>query len=127
MNGGEAARVFVVDDDPSVRTAVVRLLRTAGFTVESFPSGAAFLEQVEPDQGGCLVLDVKMPSQSGFDLFERVAADRRSLSVIFITGHADLTAVMRRVGAPAANYHFLTKPFEADALIAAVRRALPRA
>ena len=119
----EVGSVFVVDDDPSVRTAVARLLKTAGFQVEAFASGEAFLEQVEPSRGGCLVLDVKMPNQSGFDLFERVAVERSAISVIFVTGHADFAAVTRRVGS-AANYHVLTKPFEAEALISAVRLAM---
>ena len=120
------ATVFIVDDDVSVRRAVGRLLRTAGFQVESFASGQEFFDQVDADRRGCIVLDVRMPGQSGFDLFGRLTSDRRNLGVIFITGHADLPSAMRAMNTSPGNFHFLLKPFEADALIVAVGQALRR-
>ena len=119
----DAPTVFVVDDDLSVRRAVDRLLRSAGFLVESFGSGDEFLEQVGPERRGCVVLDVRMPGQSGFDLFDRLIADGRDLGVIFVTGHTDLPAAMRAMNA-GATFHFLVKPFEAEELISAVEQAL---
>jgi len=118
------ATVFVVDDDLSVHRAVSRLLRTAGFHVESFPSGEEFFCNVEAGRRGCIVLDVRMPGQSGFDLSDRLTSDGWNLAVILITGHADLPAARRAMNNIPSRFHFLPKPFEADALIQAVRQAL---
>jgi two-component system, LuxR family, response regulator FixJ len=121
---GEPATVFLVDDDESVRRSVDRLLRTAGFRVRCFAGVAEFLAEVEPCCRGCVVLDVRMPGQSGFDLYDRLTTEGHNLGIIFITGHADFQTAVRSLNADASHFQFLAKPFEADALIAAVSEAL---
>jgi FixJ family two-component response regulator len=120
----EPGMVFLVDDDYSVRRSVDRLLRTAGFRVRTFSGVAEFLAEVEPSCRGCIVLDVRMPGQSGFDLFDRLMADGHNLGIIFITGHADFQTAVRSLNDGASDFQFLAKPFEADELIAAVSQAL---
>jgi FixJ family two-component response regulator len=117
--------VFVVDDDLSVRRGLERLLRLAGYRVETFTSAREFLARVAPDGPSCLVLDVRMPEQNGFDLHEALAARGRPLPVIFITGHGDIPMAVRAMKAGAVD--FLTKPFDVEALFHAVRQALARA
>jgi FixJ family two-component response regulator len=118
------ATVFVVDDDPSVRRGLERLLRTAGHRVESFASAREFLERPEHDGPRCLVLDVRMPGQSGLDLHDRLVASGRDIPVIFITGHADVPMAVRAMKAGAVD--FLSKPFDDSELLGAARQALDR-
>ena len=118
------ATVFVVDDDPSVRRGLERLLRTAGHRVESFASAREFLERPEHDGPRCLVLDVRMPGQSGLDLHDRLIAAGRDIPVIFITGHADVPMAVRAMKAGAID--FLSKPFDDAELLGAARQALER-
>lgn len=116
--------VFVVDDDPSVRRGLERLLRTAGHRVESFASAREFLDRPEHDGPRCLVLDVRMPGQSGLDLHDRLVASGRDIPVIFITGHADVPMAVRAMKAGAVD--FLSKPFDDAELLGAARQALDR-
>ncbi len=116
------AIVFVVDDDLSVRRGLELLLRTAGHRVESFVSAREFLARAEHEGPRCLVLDIRMPGQSGLDLYERLVASGRDIPVIFITGHADVPMAVRAMKAGAVD--FLTKPFEAEELLRATRQAL---
>jgi FixJ family two-component response regulator len=116
--------VFVVDDDPSVRRGLERLLRTAGHRVESFASAREFLERPEHDGPRCLVLDVRMPGQSGLDLHDRLVASGRDIPVIFITGHADVPMAVRAMKSGAID--FLSKPFDDAELLGATRQALDR-
>ena len=118
------ATIFVVDDDPSVRRGLERLLRTAGHRVESFASAREFLERPEHDGPRCLVLDVRMPGQSGLDLHDRLVASGRDIPVIFITGHADVPMAVRAMKAGAVD--FLSKPFDDSELLGAARQALDR-
>jgi len=116
-------RVFVVDDDASVRKAVSRLLRVDGFSVESFPSAREFLAHGElPDGPSCLVLDVRMPELDGLGLQERIGRAGLDVAIVFLTGHGDVPTTVRAMKAGAVD--FLEKPFDADDLVAAVRRAL---
>lgn len=115
--------VFVVDDDPSVRRAMRRLLRAEGFPVETFCSGPEFLLAVGCREG-CAVLDVRMPACSGFDILDSLAARGSRLPVILITGHGDITMAMRARRAGCVS--FLSKPVEAEALVHAIREALGR-
>jgi two-component system, LuxR family, response regulator FixJ len=116
------AVVFVVDDDPSVRRSLARLLKALGFQTETFASAWEFLAR-EPFEGpSCLLLDVRMPELSGFDLFERLKAAQREVPVIFITGHGDIPMAVRAIKAGAVD--FLAKPFDEEALVAAVQQAI---
>jgi FixJ family two-component response regulator len=116
--------VFVVDDDPSVRRGLERLLRSAGYRAETFASAREFLERGDAQAGGCLVLDVRMPGQSGLELHEVLTTAGYSLPVIFITGHGDIPMAVRAIKAGAVD--FLPKPFDDEALLDAVRQALAR-
>src|SRR5262245_26249053 len=82
--------VLVIDDDPNVRASVGRLLRSLGIDVQLFASIADFLKSDPPDGPTCLVLDVRLPGQSGLDLQRELAATNRELPIIFVTGHGDI-------------------------------------
>jgi FixJ family two-component response regulator len=114
--------VFVIDDDPSVRRALGRLLRSAGFQVEVFANPAAFLERSPPDAPACLVLDVQMPGVSGLDLQQTLAQRHANLPIVFITGHGDIPMTVRAMKDGAVD--FLPKPFHDEDLLAAVRQAI---
>jgi FixJ family two-component response regulator len=118
------ATVFVVDDDPSVRRGLERLLRSAGYRAETFASAREFLQRGGLDDGGCLVLDVRMPGQSGLELHDVLTAGGHHLPVIFITGHGDIPMAVRAMKAGAVD--FLAKPFDDEALLEAIRLALVR-
>jgi FixJ family two-component response regulator len=113
--------ISVVDDDPSVRKALRRLLQSAGYSVEAFASGPEFLASDSPGRIACLVLDIRLDGMTGFELQERLVADRTAVPVIFITAHDDVRTRERVQKAGAAAY--LAKPFEAAALLAAVESA----
>ena len=118
-----AGRVFVVDDDPPVRRALSRLLRSATLEVQAFPSAEGFLEGVAPDPGpACLVVDLKMPGLTGLQLQEEMQRRGLDLPVVFISGHADVSSSVRAMKSGALD--FLEKPFTADALLGVVAQAL---
>jgi FixJ family two-component response regulator len=114
--------VFVVDDDPSVRTAVKRLLASVGLPCETFSNAAEFLSRSERGVSGCLVLDVRMPGASGLDLQKMLNQAGADLPVIFVTAHADVPLTVRAMKAGALEV--LTKPFDDQALLDAVYQAL---
>jgi FixJ family two-component response regulator len=116
--------VFVVDDDPSVRTATERLLRAVGFTVKTFGSAAEFLESPRPEGPACLVLDIRLPGQSGLDLQRELIGTGVQIPIIFITGHGDIPMTVRAMKAGAVE--FLTKPYRRNALLDAIRAAIDR-
>jgi FixJ family two-component response regulator len=117
--------VFVVDDDPAVRTALARLLRTAGFAADSFASVEEFLARAEPgDRLGCLLLDLRMPGQSGLDLQHTLPAKFAHLPIVFLTAHADPDSCECAMNAGAID--FLRKPTSEQALLDAVREAIHR-
>lgn len=118
----EEPTVFVVDDDPSVRRSVLRLLRTAGFTVEGFPSAEAFLARERPRGPGCAVLDVRMSGMNGLELQRRLRDTGRPMAVVFITGHGDVPMSVAAMKDGAVD--FLLKPFDDEALLAAIDRAI---
>ena len=120
----ETPTVLVVDDDASVRRSLARLLKAFGFCTETFASASAFLARHAFEGTGCLILDVRMPELSGFDLFERLKAAGSDLPVIFITGHGDVSMMARAIEAGAAD--FLLKPLDEQALVAAVKQAIAR-
>jgi len=120
MSGG--AIVYIVDDDPSVRKATVRLFRTAGFNVESFRSADEFLEHPASDLPGCVILDLEMPGRSGIELQKELASRQIDLPIVFMTGHADVPTTVTAMKQGAVD--FLPKPVEDDQLIETVSRAI---
>jgi FixJ family two-component response regulator len=114
--------IFLVDDDPAVRKALFRVLREAGWHVETFESAEAFLARPDRQARGCLVLDVTMPGLDGLELQRLLTEARQSLPIVFLTGHGDIPMSVEAIKAGAAD--FLTKPVNAEELISAVRAAL---
>jgi len=114
--------VFIVDDDPDVLRALARVLRQAGFTVETFTSAAEFLKRPLSDHPSCLVLDLKLPDVSGLQLQEAMAQANIQIPIVFVSGRGDVasTASAMRFGA----VDFLEKPVDDIVLIEAVSRAV---
>ena len=119
-----AALVFVVDDDPSVRGALGRFLKSVGLRVETFASAQEFLNHPMPDVPACVVLDVCLPGLDGLTAQHALAERNLSPPVVFITGHGDIPLSVRAMKAGAVD--FLPKPFNNADLLAAVRAALAR-
>jgi FixJ family two-component response regulator len=118
------ATVFVVDDDAGIRVGLERLLRSAGYRVQSFSSAQAFLEAATPDAQACLILDVNMPGLNGLELQDALAARGWAIPVVFLTGAGDIPASVRAMKRGAVD--FLTKPVEDAILFAAIEQALVR-
>jgi FixJ family two-component response regulator len=116
------ATVSVVDDDPSVRRGLERLLRAAGYQVETYASAEQFIDRADFDGPGCLVLDVRMPGKGGLDVQQFLLDRGALLPIIFITGHGDVPTVVRAMKGGAVD--FLLKPFDDEDLLAAVHQAL---
>jgi len=116
--------VFVVDDDPSVRKSLTRLLGSSGYAVEAFASARAFLARAPHPGPCCLVLDVRMPGLTGLELQERLTAGERRMSIVFVTGHADVPKSVKAMKGGAVD--LLTKPVDAKDLIAAVQRCMAK-
>jgi FixJ family two-component response regulator len=118
----ERAVVFVVDDDASTREAVQGLVRSVGLEVHSFGSTREFLQSKQLDAPGCLVLDVRLPGESGLDLQHELASSNIHLPIIFITGYGDIPMTVRAMKAGAVE--FLSKPFRGQDLLDAIRLAI---
>jgi FixJ family two-component response regulator len=116
--------VYVVDDDPSVRVAMGRLLKSVGLTVKTFASARDFLEQATPERSGCLIVDLRMPGMGGLDLQDQLSARHVSLPVIFLTGYGTVPASVRAMKAGAVD--FLEKPVDDQTLLDTVHKALER-
>jgi len=116
--------VLVIDDDPDLRESVGRLLRSLGQDAQLFASIPDFLESDPPDGPTCLVLDVRLPGQSGLDLQRELAAANRELPIIFITGHGDIPMSVQAMKSGAIE--FLTKPFRDQELLDAIQLGLSR-
>jgi two-component system response regulator FixJ len=115
-------RIFVVDDDTAVRQATCWALRAAGYDAADFESGESFLRQADLDAPGCAVLDLNMPGLSGIDVLQRLREINSPLGVIMLTGYGDVPTAVRAIQAGAAD--FIEKPYDPDALLAAIDRAL---
>ena len=122
MSAGADHTVCLVDDDPSIRKALGRLLQLEGFGVEAFAEAASFLQHMETHEVPVLVLDIWMEGVNGMHLLARLCAQSPRTRVIFITGHDDAAA--RATVMQAGAFDFLIKPVEADLFIAVVRKAL---
>jgi FixJ family two-component response regulator len=116
------ATVYVVDDDPSVRAAVKRLIESTGLPVQAFATATEFLHSKRPEAPGCLILDVCLPGLSGLDLQQELTAGGLQLPVIFLTGHGDIPMTVQALKAGAVE--FLTKPFRNQDLLQAVGQAV---
>ena len=122
MSSTASANVFVVDDDAEVRAAMQRLLKTVGLHAEGFASAKDFLERSMPQGPSCLILDVRLPGMSGFDVQRKLVAAGIDLPIIFITAHADVPLAVRAMKSGAVE--FLTKPVRGQDLLDAVEQAL---
>jgi RNA polymerase sigma factor (sigma-70 family) len=116
--------VLVVDDDPEFRDSVARLLRTVGLETRQFSSVSDFLKADLPDGPSCLLLDVRLPGQSGLELQRELTAAHQKLPIIFMTAHADVPMTVQAMKGGAIE--FLTKPFRDQDLLEAVEAGLAR-
>jgi FixJ family two-component response regulator len=121
---GTRELVLVVDDDASVRKAVARVLRADGFDVEVFASTTDILVRLPCDRPTCLLVDVRMPGSTGLDLQAVLREAGQDPAIVFLTGYGDVRTSVSAMKAGAVD--FLEKPFEREALLAAIRRALDR-
>jgi RNA polymerase sigma factor (sigma-70 family) len=116
--------VFIVDDDESVRKSLERLIISVGLKVETFSSAIEFLKRDSYHGPACLILDVRMPGLSGLDLQAELAKAQRTLSIVFITGHGNISMSVQAIKAGAVD--FLEKPFEEQDLLDAVNLAIQK-
>jgi FixJ family two-component response regulator len=114
--------ISIVDDDDSVRESIRSLIRSVGYSAEAYDSAEAFLNSSQRANADCLILDVRMPGMSGFELQRLLAADNSQVPIIFITAHGDEEARIRALNDGAVD--FLFKPFSEEALLRAVDKAL---
>jgi len=118
------SRVFIVDDDASVRRALARLVRAAGYEVEIFASGLEYLARDPPERPACLLLDIRMPGMNGPELQRAIAGTERALPIVFITGHGDDSVCAQVVAAGAVDV--LYKPLDDVVLLSAIEQAVWR-
>ena len=116
--------VFVVDDDISVRESLELLITFAGWQPETFASAGEFLKRPRTAIPNCLVLDISLPDLNGLELQKLIASERTDLPIIFITGHGDVPMTVQAMKAGAVE--FLTKPFDDEVLLTAIRHAIKR-
>ena len=117
--------VFIVDDDPSVRKGLGRLLRASGYVIETFGSAQEFLQSTADCLGtACLVLDVELPGLNGLDLQEQLQQGEYAIPIVFISAHGDIPMSVKAMKTGATD--FLTKPFDEDDLLKAVQEALKK-
>jgi FixJ family two-component response regulator len=119
---GDGRPICVIDDDPSVRRGLERLLRSVGYQVETFDSGKAFLQQGDIHRPACLILDARMPGQTGLELQEVLVAAGCQVPIVFITGHGDIPMAVQAMKAGAVD--FLSKPVDEAELLQAVCQAI---
>ena len=116
--------VFVVDDDVSVRESLELLIKFAGWQPETFASAGEFLAHARTATPSCLVLDVSLPDLNGLELQKLIASNRTDIPIIFVTGHGDVPMTVQAMKGGAVD--FLTKPFDDEALLNAIRYAIGR-
>src|ERR1700742_1808172 len=118
------ATVLIIDDDPALRASIGRLLRSLGLHARLFASISEFLESDPPDGPTCLVLDVRLPGESGLHFQRELAAANREIPIIFVTGHGDIPMSVQAMKRGAIE--FLTKPFRDQDLLDAIQLGLAR-
>jgi FixJ family two-component response regulator len=121
-HAANSPNVFVVDDDKQFLDSLVVLLEALEFQVQGFSSPSSFLKYYRAEMPGCLVLDVRMPRQSGLQMYEQLICEGKRLPVIFITAHADVSTAVAAMKSGAIE--FLEKPFDRETLLQRVRKAL---
>jgi FixJ family two-component response regulator len=117
-----SAIVHIVDDDALVRRGTVRLVAAAGLEARTYANALEFLNALEPDMSGCIVLDVRLPDQTGLDLQAALAQRAVPLPIVFVTGHGQIPDTVLAMQRGAVD--FLTKPVDGEVLLAAISRAL---
>jgi FixJ family two-component response regulator len=122
MTSADSPVVLIIDDDPRMRAATERLLKTVGLRFESFATPQDFLQGKLPDGPCCLVLDVRLPGMSGLELQSKLNEMGAQIPIIFITGHGDIPMTVKAMKSGAVE--FLTKPFRDQDLIDAIQHAL---
>jgi FixJ family two-component response regulator len=125
MSAPSEALVGIVDDDPSVRKGLARLVKTAGYRVEVFASAREFLARPPQEDPCCLLLDVRMPGLTGLELQEALAIAGRRMSIVFVSGHGEVVGTVKAMKRGAID--FLTKPVDARELLAAIERGVAKA
>jgi FixJ family two-component response regulator len=116
--------IYIVDDDPSIRTSLARLMRSVDLRAETFSSAQEFLERRPLDEPACMVLDIKMPGQTGLELQQELAAEGFDLPIIFLTGHGNVPVSVTAMKGGALD--FLEKPVDDQDLLDAIGRAIDR-
>src|SRR6267378_1516641 len=124
MTAADAPTVFVVDDDAGVRASIQGLLKSARLRCASFETAEEFLRNKQPDGPSCLVLDVSLPGVNGLDFQRQLRDAGIQIPIIFISGHGDIPMTVRAMKSGAVE--FLTKPFQDQDLLDAIRQALDR-
>jgi FixJ family two-component response regulator len=124
MTSPRAPMVFIIDDDAGVRASIQGLLKSAGLRFESFETAQEFLRRERPDGPSCLVLDVRLPGISGLEFQDELTRAGVQIPIIFITGHGDIPTTVKAMKSGAVE--FLTKPFNDEVLVDAIRQALDR-
>lgn len=114
--------VFIVDDDEAVRDSLALLLAASGFATAQYDSGESFLDALQADSNGCLIIDVRMPGVSGLEVQKKLVERNSTLPVIIITGHGDLPMAVKAMKAGAVD--FIEKPFDMVGLTESVQNAL---
>jgi RNA polymerase sigma factor (sigma-70 family) len=114
--------VFIVDDDQAVRDSLRWVIESAGFTVKAYPSAESFLQGLEPDQPGCLVLDVRMPEMDGLQLQKSLSAENHLLPIIFVSAHGSVPDAVGALREGAID--FLTKPFDNEVLLERIQSSI---
>ena len=116
--------VHVVDDDEAIRRSLAFMLKTSGYRVSCWPSGAAFLKEARQLEPGCILLDVRMPEMDGLDVQAELARRGIAMPVVIVTGHGDIAIAVSAMKAGAVD--FIEKPFQKEVLLTAIENALER-
>jgi FixJ family two-component response regulator len=124
MTAAAPTTIFIVDDDPSVRRSLMRVVKSAGYAAEEFASAREFLVRAPSGGPCCVVLDVRMPGLTGLDVQEALARPGHRMPIVFITGHGDISMSVKAMKGGAVD--FLTKPFDVESLLEAIERAVKK-
>ncbi|MFT7470439.1 MAG: two-component system response regulator FixJ [Kiritimatiellia bacterium] len=122
MKSSSKQTVIIIDDDEAVRDSLEMLMKSIGLASKSFDSAVRFLEQYDPEETGCLILDVRMPVMGGLELQDELLLRKSTLPIIFISGHGDIPMAVQAVKKGAMD--FISKPFREQELLDCVQRAL---